>query len=219
MYIKFDECVKKANGKIFKTILHIGAHYGQEIQAYAENSVKKVVWIDANKRVFRELINETASYSSIEQHYLCACLSDQKEEVQFHIANNGTNNTDGQSSSLLELGTHAKMYPHITYVDHQKVTTQRFDEWHQHYTDRFKIEEIDFVNLDVQGAELKVLKGFGDLLALPTLRAIYTEINLEEVYKGCCQIEDLDDHLKQYGFRRALVATPEHSWGDAFYLK
>lgn len=211
MYIGFDKCIREAGGKPFKTVLHIGAHHGEEIQAYEANGVQKVIWIEANKDVLVECMKQTES-SSVDQQWLCVCLSDKEEEVEFHIASNG------QSSSLLELGTHAQMYPHITYVEHRKMMTERFDKWAEG-VNRLAPEEIDFVNLDVQGAELKVLKGFGDHLASPTLRAIYTEINLEEVYKGCCQVEELDEYLDRYNFKRTLVATPERTWGDALYLR
>jgi FkbM family methyltransferase len=216
MYIGFDECIREAGGKPFKTVLHIGAHHGEEIQAYEANGVKKVIWIEANRDILFECIKQT-EFSSVEQLYFDVCLSDKEEEVNFHIASNG------QSSSLFELGTHAQMYPHITYVEHRKMMTQRFDEWisteNKAIIIDINMQEIDFINLDVQGAELKVLKGFGDYLASPTLRAIYTEINLEEVYKGCCQIEDLDEYLGQYNFERTLVAAPERTWGDALYLR
>lgn len=217
MYINFDKCIKEAGGVPFKNVLHIGAHYGQEAEAYENNGVKKVIWVDANSNVFSELWDHTQKFS-LEQYYFDVCLSDKEEETTFHVANNGENNTNGQSSSLLEFGTHARMYPHITYVDHQKVTTERYDKWIEGITPDI-VEEIDFVNLDVQGAELRVLKGFGEHLASPDLRAIYTEINLEEVYKDCCQIEDLDEYLGQYNFKRTLVAAPERTWGDALYLK
>jgi len=219
MYINFDRCIHTAGGEPFKTVLHIGAHYGQELAAYENNGVQKIIWIDGNEGVFEELKSKT-SHSKLEQVYLCACLSDEEKEVDFHVANNGLDwKTDGQSSSLLEFGTHAKMYPQVKYVEHKKVYTRRFDQWAEEQTSLFEMREIDFVNIDVQGAELKVLKGFGHYLLSSRLRAIYTEINLEEVYKGCCLVGELDSYLQQFGFKRVLTKTPERTWGDSLYLR
>ena len=45
------------------------------------------------------------------------------------------------------------------------------------------------------------------------------EVNDEEVYKGCCQIGEIDKYLSAYGFKRVVTQmTPGH-WGDALYIK
>ena len=97
--------------------------------------------------------------------------------------------------------------------------TKRFETlWRENSAD-IDIDQYDFINLDVQGAELKVLKGFGKLFDLANFKAIYTEINYEHVYKDCCLVEELDQFLSQYGFQRSLTAAPEGSWGDSLYIK
>jgi hypothetical protein len=75
----------------------------------------------------------------------------------------------------------------------------------------------DFVNLDIQGVELRALKSLGDLIT--EVDVVYTEVNKRYVYEGCDLIKDIDDYLGGYGFRR--IATRwvfRAGWGDALYI-
>ncbi len=210
--IPFQHCIQLCGNKPFNSVVHIGAHHGEEINAYASSGVKSVAWFEAYRPFMMKLHDQTNPYQIVKQTYINECLSDvDNEEVEFNVANNG------QSSSILELGTHAKMYPHIVYDKKVSVKTKRFDQIYEKH--EINMDEVDFINIDVQGAELKVLKGFGDLLNKPNIRAIYTEVNFEEVYEGCCLITDLDEYLGSFGFTRASTAAPEKTWGDALYNK
>ena len=49
---------------------------------------------------------------------------------------------------------------------------------------------------------------------------IYTEVNTEQVYKGCDEIGQIDEYLKQFDFERVETRVYQHlGWGDAFYIK
>jgi FkbM family methyltransferase len=215
MYIPFSQC-KEISKQNFETVLHIGAHHGEEAIQYVQNGVKEIIWVEANKKLMAQLFDKTVMFP-VNQYYVNQCLSDvDKEQIEFHISNNG------QSSSILELGTHSTMYPHIQYVDKVSMTARRLDDLAKEATSGKYVpyEKVDFVNLDVQGAELKVLTGFGVLLEKQYgIKAIYTEVNLEHVYKDCCLVNEIDDYLSLYSFRRAATACPEKTWGDALYVR
>ena len=79
---------------------------------------------------------------------------------------------------------------------------------------------VDFVNLDVQGAELKVLQGFGNTFTeQKNIKAVYTEVNTEEVYVGCALLSEIDSFLYHFGFQRVAISMTEANWGDALYLR
>jgi len=59
---------------------------------------------------------------------------------------------------------------------------------------------FDFLNIDLQGAELMALKGLGD--DLNSINAIVTEVNLAILYKGCPRLYQLDLFLAKKGFIR-----------------
>jgi len=218
MYIPIKNCILAAGVLPFKGVLHVGAHRGEEAEDYEKAGVKQVLWIEGNPELMDELKKNTEK-RDMNQFYLGVCLSDKDEDVTFNVANNG------QSSSILELGTHAEMYPHIKYTKSVTMQAYRMDGVVRDFGSvkdkdaTFNIDDFDFLNLDVQGAELKVLRGFGNLLSKPTLKAIYTEVNFEHVYKDCCLVEELDNYLLDFGFKRILTAAPEGTWGDSLYAR
>lgn len=213
MLIPFAECVRAA-GKPFTGVLHIGAHLGEEGPDYVAAGVRKVWWIEGNRTLMRELFDRTVALP-ISQKYFCQVLGDTDgEQVQFNITNNG------QSSSILQLGTHLQHYPQINVVETRPVTTVRFDSLYKSEMRFLPLEEVDFVNLDIQGAELKALKGFGSLLTrFENIKAIYSEVNFEEVYVGAPHVSEIDEYLRQFGFGRLLTKETPYGWGDALYLR
>ncbi len=49
-----------------------------------------------------------------------------------------------------------------------------------------------------------------------------SEVNLEELYEGCCLIDELDEYLKSFGFERKITKLWDDGavgWGDALYIK
>jgi hypothetical protein len=127
----------------------------------------------------------------------------------FKITNNG------QSSSLLELGTHSESYPQILVVEERKVRTETL----LHLFDRIQKDpkKYNVWNFDIQGSEFSVFKGSPYLLQYAD--AIYTEINTGDVYKGCGQVDKLDELLGLYGLQRVMTHLTTESWGDAIYVR
>jgi len=95
------------------------------------------------------------------------------------------------------------------------------------------INEIDFLQIDVQGADLDVLKGASKILE--SVLAIQIEVEFSHLYKDQPLFADIDIHLRTKGFslfdltnsRRNRTNSPIQStvhpgqllWGDAFYLR
>ena len=49
-------------------------------------------------------------------------------------------------------------------------------------------------------------------------KAIYLEVNVNELYKNCALIDEIDAFLAQYNFKRVLTNMTHHGWGDALYI-
>ena len=134
--------------------------------------------------------------------------------MKFNIAKNHYNG-NYQSSSVLEFGTHATNHPHIVMEGSVNLTSKTlntiFEERELDYSN------YDFVNLDLQGYELPVIKGFGDNIS--KMKYIYTEVNTGEVYMNCTKLSELDEYLGGYGFKRVEIKMTEAEWGDALYIK
>ncbi len=185
---------------------HIGAHECEEIPFYQQLqlSLINVIWLDAIPQKIKE-----AKERGIPNVYHAVITDKDDEEVTFHVSNNG------QSSSVLEFGTHAQEHPWVTYVENivQKSTTIcSFVQKNQ-----IQLSKYNFWNFDIQGAELMALKGAGDLIKHAA--AIYLEVNEKELYKGCGLIGEIDAFLLEYGFTRVDTEMTIHGWGDALYVR
>lgn len=193
-------------------ILHVGASEGQEAHAYEELGVSKVVWVEALPHIYNELVLNISRYKG--NVALLACVSDKDgEEVVFHEASNG-----GQSSSLLELGTHKTAHPDVTFVADHKMTTARLDTLLGEHEIIKLTQGLNFLALDLQGAELMALRGLGSLIR--QFDYIYMEVNRRELYKGCALIQDVDLFMTANGFRRREERIFEQwGWGDALYTR
>ena len=97
-------------------ILHVGAHEAEERPDYLRLGVKNLTWVEANEK------RCSAMRKRFPDKVLCAVVSDVNgEKVTFNEANNG------QSSSILELGTHKKAHPEVHYVSKEVRTAERLD--------------------------------------------------------------------------------------------
>ena len=163
-----------------------------------------MIWIDA----IHEKV-EMAKQRGIPHIYEAVVSNKEGEQVVFHIANNG------QSSSLLEFGTHSSEHPQVSFVEERVLTTTTIDAF-------FSRTPVDpsvysFWNIDLQGAELMALQGGEASLSYAT--ALYLEINVNELYQGCALLPELDSYLEERGFRRIRTEMTTHGWGDALYLR
>lgn len=187
----------------FRGVLHIGGHECEEIKLYEYFLPRnKILWIEAMKDKV-ELCKNRYPELLIEN----AVVSNKKEIVKFNISNNG------QSSSFLELEKHKIHHPHIYYTSSYITETIETRDILSKYDIDF-----NFINLDIQGAELKALQGMEEYLH--KIDYIYTEVNNDYVYKDCALIGEIDDFLSKYNFIRVETMWCEnYNWGDAFYIK
>jgi len=207
MLICFEEIVKillENNIHIFGSF-HIGAHECEEIHFYNKLGLKleDVVWIDA----ITSKVNE-ATKRGIPNVYNAVITDKDDEEIIFNISNNG------QSSSVLEFGTHSQEHPWVVYVDKINLKSITIDTFFER--NNIDASKYNFWNFDIQGAELMALKGA--IQSIKYAKAIYLEVNEKELYKNCGLITEIDTFLLQYNFKRVLTNITQYGWGDALYI-
>lgn len=189
-------------------ILHIGAHECEELNDYNRVGVNNsnIYWIEAMQEKVDFCKNR---YNGV--NIFQAVIDDENnKEITFNITNNG------QSSSILEFGSHETSHPQVHIVSKKQMITSRMDTLIER--ENIPIEKLNFVNLDIQGVELRALKSMEKYLK--HVKYIYTEVNTEQVYKGCNLIGEIDEYLKQFGFVRVVERIyQQFGWGDAFYIK
>lgn len=187
-------------------VLHVGAHDCEELSFYDTLSIphEDIIWLEA-------MDNKVSAANSrgIPNVYKCVVSEKDNMEVIFNISNNG------QSSSILELGTHAYRHPEVTFVEKIAEKTTTIDTFFS--TQKLDETKYNFWNLDIQGAELLALKG--GINSLRHVDAVYLEINEEHLYKDCALLPEIDAFLSDNGFKRVSMVTTQWKWGDALYLR
>lgn len=204
MLISFDELQKHMN-KPVHGILHVGAHLCEELEKYNALGYRNIIWIEADPDTY----DRAKTFHPDERilNYLVTDVDD--ENIHFNVANNG------ESSSILNFGTHFKYHNNIKYVSQKTLQSKRIDTI-------YKLNNIDekcanFLNIDIQGVELLALKSMGKLL--DNFDYAYLEVNTEEVYEKCALLDDIKAFMAEYNFEMKLLAMTEAHWGDAFFVK
>jgi len=85
----------------------------------------------------------------------------------------------------------------------------------ENYCTQANIEQIDFIHLDVQGAELNVLQGAGKYLS--RIKAIWLEVENVELYENQPLANDVEFYMTNAGFVKILDKVHKVS-GDQLYV-
>jgi FkbM family methyltransferase len=195
--------LKEKHNLDIKGVLHIGAHFGQEYSTYEKMGIKNTMFFEPLPHTFEKLKSNIGDKTIL----VNTALGNMIGEVEMNVE---TAN-QGQSSSILEPIIHLQQYPHIKFTNKIKVNITKLDEF------LGEKDKFNMINIDVQGYELEVFKGGESFLH--HIDYIMTEVNRDEVYKGCPRIEELDSYLNFYGFKRVETTWDGGTWGDAFYIK
>jgi len=192
--------IKEQYNLDIKGVIHIGAHYGEEYEYYKELGIKNFLFFEPIPECFE------ITKKNVKGIVINKALGNYTGKAKMYIANN-----KGISSSLLEPYLHKTQYPGIIFDKIIEVNVVKLDDILENE------EKYNFISIDVQGYELEVFKG--SVKTLENIDYIMTEVNRDELYKNCVQINELDNFLKQYNFKRVEVYWIGKTWGDAFYIK
>lgn len=103
-------------------------------------------------------------------------------------------------------------YPHETYVQNEvevEATTL------ERVMREEKIDSIDLLWMDIQGAELLALKGLGSRLR--DVKLIHLEVEFLPIYEGQPLFPEVHRHLRAHGFRLAGFTSYSRYSADAVY--
>lgn len=186
-----------------KGIIHVGGHYGEEIRDYIDNGVSEIVIFEPLLSNFEILErNVIGLNANIEGHQIA--LGSEESQLEMYVSSNG-----GLSSSLLKPKKHLTQYTDITFNQKEIVDVRTLDS--------FSFTNYNFINMDVQGYELEVLKG--GVKTLENVDYVYCEVNRDEVYENNAYIEEIDEFLSKYNMTRVETDWQGDTWGDALYIR
>lgn len=200
MLLDLKQLIKTYNLKI-TGVIHIGANTGQEVPLYEQLGIRDIILIEPCTEAFTELYNQYSGKHIIHN----VAISDFDGETEMFITDQHT----GQSNSLLKPALHEQYYPEIVFDKKETVCVRKLDSIY-YLEDRFNCMVID-----VQGAELSVLRGAEN--SLKHINYLLAEVNKEELYEGCTMVADLDNHLSE--FIRVKTKWIRKGWGEALYIR
>jgi FkbM family methyltransferase len=173
-------------------IFDVGAYTGQTVSGYLSS------FPEANIFAFEPT---PISYAQLKQKFdgnkqvrcINFAISDSAGVIPFHL------NEFSPTNSTLSTDASANEYwgnELLSTVETVSVQSESLDKVCQNED----IDHIDILKLDVQGAELKVLKGAERMLNERRISIIYLEIIFVPTYKGQSTYYEIGEYLSTKGF-------------------
>jgi len=195
-------------------ILDLGANIGNESVILATQFPKAQIYsFECNPVAIEKCKEKTSTCSNI-QVIPKAVQSSYKKEIDFY----SVVGSHPASSLFLTNGEYEKDQGKARFVQQKiKVDSTRIDIW----ANENGIDHIDLVWMDLQGAELDALIGFGDLIK--TVKMIYVEVQYKPIYKGSATNEAIDKFLLDNGFvnvwyDKKRLKLSKNWWTDKIYM-
>jgi FkbM family methyltransferase len=201
-------------------ILEGGAFNGENSVALAELwPAGTVHCFEPVPKLFASVKARTAGHANIHPYELA--LSDKSGTATFHESQvAGQPDAPSQSGSLLAPKDHLQAAPMILFKETITVPTTTIDDW----AAKNGVDKVDFLYLDIQGAELPAMKGAPRIMK--TVKVLMTELEFVEAYAGVARYQETAQWLKAQGFRMIAAdfdpKDPRQGgrwFGDAIFVR
>jgi FkbM family methyltransferase len=210
------ECFK--NNKVnVNSVIHVGGHRGEEVFDYENLGAKKVIWIEPNPDVFKEMkVFLTNAKSEIEsQAFEYAASNTDHETVDFNIYYGPDagylRGNKGCSSLLTAKGRFEDWYVKTIQVETITLDTLILEN-------NLNYEDFDILYMDTQGAELMVLQG--SKTVLNNVKYVITEATWDNPdYIDNVMYDELKSYLESLGFIEKELVHHDSNWGDVLFVK
>jgi len=195
-------------------VLHIGGHRGSERYTY-DWMGKEVIWIEANPIIFRELKSNLKEFK-YQKCYQALLHSTKGKWLDFFLSSN-----DQASSSIYDFSKTFKnnhlffknIKRNISMVHKIKLETQKLDDLI--LENNIDVKKFNHWVIDVQGAELDVLKG--SINSLKLCKSIVVEISTEKFYENGSIFHDVKKLLNSLNFTNDKEPYRNHE--DILFIK
>lgn len=186
---------------------YAGVHYGRMFPGTQVHAFEPV---PANHAL---VLANAAKHPEVDLRAHRLALSDRVGTAVLHLSSaEGSRQSDGhRSSSLLEPGLTTEVHPWLEFKQRIEVPTDTLDA----FCARAGITGIDLIHMDVQGAELMVLRGAP--VMLPRVKTIWMEVERVQLYKGQPVKRDVETFMRANGFVLA-ISNVDHIAGDQLWL-
>ena len=193
---KINELKKEILKKILKKndplILEIGCNDGTDSQEFLNEFKQiKLYCFEPDPRQIKKF-EERIKDSRCKLYKIA--ISNKEGVTDFYLSESINPNTTAEdSSSIKKPKKHLRRFPWIKFQKKIQVKTRSLDRW----VKKEKINKIDFIWADIQGAEKELIDGGLKTLNEKT-RYFYTEFYNEELYEGQINLKTLLKKLPNF---------------------
>jgi len=184
----------------YRFVIDAGANRGAFTDAFLRlHRPERIVLVEANPDLAMKLQARYESDSRIS--VVSAALSDRNGEAKFEV------NRSEASSSLLPIDPRNSAWfgRDLSVENSISVVTLTLSD----LMTRQKLESVDLLKLDLQGAERLVLTG--GAAVLDRVSVIYTEVFFEQLYAGAWLFWDTNEFLAGRGFKLCGLSNIVHA--------
>ncbi len=194
-------------------ILEAGACDGGDTIEWSEILPESTIYaFEPVPKNYEKLVENTKNYKNIITSNLA--LAEKTGEITMHVSNSLNSEEDlAYSSSILEPTGHLKVHESVDFKEKIQIKTINLDEW----AENNNVKNIDFMWLDLQGAEFEVLNAAPKVLN--SLKVLYTEVSLIELYKNTLLYKDFKKWLISKGFTVLREDIPWKDVGNVLFIK
>ena len=211
-----ENSIKRHNPSGIHTALQLGACKGEEADFYQRLGVNTVVWVEANPALANGALLENLNKSNITRNIIInrAVTDKDGDTVTLNVVADDSRSNEG-ASSIMKPTLHETYYPGLitrSTVDVKTITVN---------TIASRLDSpVDFIAMDIQGAELLALQGAHKVLSNDiALKTMLIEIATEPLYVGATLVYEIDKYLLDYDFIRQDTFMMHKVWGDALYVR
>ncbi|MXV17463.1 FkbM family methyltransferase [Hufsiella ginkgonis] len=201
----------------------IGACEGEDSIKYSRMFPQATIYafepLPGNMSIIRRNLEKYGITNVIPQPF---ALSDAPGDAEFFVSSStrqpANENWDfgNKSSSLLQPDKHLELVDFIEFTDRIKVKLSTIAD----FCLRHNLSSVDFIHMDVQGAELRVLKGAGEFLR--SVKAIWLEVSKIHLYKDQPLAGEIYSYMTANGFvlvkDETDAVTGDHLYVNATYV-
>lgn len=196
------------------TIFDVGAYVGDIATTYRDIFPEATIYCFEPFPESFEKLCQLADGKFVKPYQIALCETNGRAKLQV--------DSDRSCNSLFPRPkTGAKYYSNNSHnIGKIEVETQALDT----FCNKENISDIDILKLDVEGAEIKVLKGASERLRNKQIRLIYTEVMFVPHYEGGCLFHEVSGLLAQYGYTLFNLYNLKRArngqlrWGDTIFV-
>jgi FkbM family methyltransferase len=175
-------------GRADPTILEIGCNDGSDTLRFLKATPRaKLFCFEPDPRAIARFKKKLGRRFKDVKLFEIA-LSDRNGQIDFHVSDGedpGLPQGWDKSGSIRRPKEHLKVVPSVKFERTVKVNTRRLDDW----AAENDVQRVDFIWMDVQGAEADVILGAAKILR--ETRFLYTEYSDVELYEGQRPLKEL----------------------------